>query len=71
MVNVKDKPRKDKISHVIYGIRCGSENCSETYVGETKQGWAGEWDSIKGLVPSRHRIVPSITIYEARSTRLI
>ncbi|XP_068671745.1 uncharacterized protein [Montipora foliosa] len=37
LVNVKDMPRKDKISHVIYGIRCGSENCSETYVGETKQ----------------------------------
>ena len=22
---------------MVYGIRCGSENCSETYVGETKQ----------------------------------
>ena len=37
MVNVKDKPHKDKISHVIYGIRGVSENCTETYVGETKR----------------------------------
>ena len=36
-MNVKDKPRKEKISNVVYGIKCGSENCSETYVGETKQ----------------------------------
>ena len=35
LVNVK--PRKDEICHVEYGIRCDSENCSETYVGETKQ----------------------------------
>ena len=34
---MKEKLDKEKISHVVYGIKCGAANCSETYVGETQQ----------------------------------
>ena len=37
LVNVKEKPGKEKISHVVYGIKCGAANCNETYIRETQQ----------------------------------
>ena len=36
-MHVKDKTPKDKLSNLVYGITCGDEDCTETYVGETKQ----------------------------------
>ena len=37
LVNVKEKPDKEKISYAVYGIKCLAANCSETHVGETQQ----------------------------------
>ena len=37
LVHPKDAPPKDKISGVVYCIKCGGENCVEHYVGETEQ----------------------------------
>ncbi|XP_072028434.1 uncharacterized protein [Amphiura filiformis] len=37
LVHVKDKPPRDKQSNLVYGYKCGDSDCTEAYVGETKQ----------------------------------
>ena len=38
LVHVKDKTPKERKTNVVYGVRCHkTHNCSEAYVGETKQ----------------------------------
>ena len=37
LVKVKDKQPVEKRSNLVYGITCGGEGCTETYVGETLQ----------------------------------
>ena len=37
LVRVKDTIPKEKRANVVYGVRCGSKDCQECYVGETKQ----------------------------------
>ena len=37
LVHVKDKPTKEKVRNVVYGIRCDQEECKEHYIGETQQ----------------------------------
>ena len=37
LVHVKDKPPRHKQSDSVYGFQCKVLNCSEAYVGETKQ----------------------------------
>ena len=39
LVNVKDRMPRDKRSNVVYGYKCPAENCTETYIGETKQAF--------------------------------
>ena len=33
----KDKQPKDKHSNLMYGLKCTGQDCSESYVGATKQ----------------------------------
>ena len=37
VVHVKDKPPKDKLCNLVYGLTCVAPDCGESYVGETKQ----------------------------------
>ena len=39
LVNVKDRMPRDKRSNVVYGYKCPADNCTETYIGETKQAF--------------------------------
>ncbi|XP_072037657.1 uncharacterized protein [Amphiura filiformis] len=36
-VHVKDKQPKEKSSNLVYGLVCAGKDCTESYVGETKQ----------------------------------
>ena len=37
LVHPKDKIPKDKKTNIVYGIQCKDNECTETYIGETKQ----------------------------------
>ena len=58
LVHVKDKPPRDKQSNLVYGFKCKGLNCSEAYVGETKQ-------SLKARLNQHRR--PSSSEYQADS----
>ena len=37
LVLVKDKPPKEKLCNLVYGLTCVAPDCGELYVGEIKQ----------------------------------
>ena len=48
LFNVKDKPPKDKLCNLVYGLTCVAPDCGESYVGEIKQ-------SLKARLNQHHR----------------
>ena len=55
LVHVKDKPPRDKQSNLVYGFKCKGPNCSEAYVGETKQSLKARFSQHRRPSSSEHQ----------------
>ena len=67
LVHVKDKPPRDKQSNLVYGFKCKGPDCTEAYVGETKQSIKARFSQHRRPSSSDHQANSAIYDHTKRS----